>query len=239
MFWEILLAHLLTDFVLQPNWMNHRKKEVGILLLHGGVFLGLSLMFLASSLTWPVVGGLVTLAGLHALIDFIKTRIQTKLETRGAALFLIDQGLHMAGIIAFVLLFDRSGSIALSHQISNMLPEASGYLLLSFPIIIILGGGYFTAAVCRGFLQQLKEKERPGIDRAGRYIGILERSLILVSVMVGRFEIIGFLLAAKSIVRHPEMKGDTAFTEYFLVGTLTSMSWAFFGSLLFQRLVNF
>jgi len=239
MFWEILLAHFLTDFVFQPNWMNNRKNEVGVLILHGGVFLGLSLLFLVFSLTWPIVGGLVALASLHGLIDFMKNRVQTKLETRGATLFLIDQGLHLVGIVAFVMLFDRSGSIVLSHQIANMLPEANGYLLLSFPIIIILGGGYFTAAVCRGFLQQLKEKEWPGIDRAGRYIGNLERSLILVSVMVGRFEIIGFLLAAKSIVRHPEMKGDTAFTEYFLVGTLTSMSWAFFGSLLFQQLVNF
>lgn len=238
MFWEILLAHLLTDFVLQPNWMNRRKNQVAVLFLHGGIFWGLSLLFLASSLTWPIAGGLAALAGLHGLIDFTKTRFQHKLEARGAALFLVDQGLHLAGIVAFLLVFDPGGSSALGCQIGSVLPEANGYFLLSFPIIIILGGGYFTAAVCRGFLLQLQATERPGIAQAGRYVGILERSLILASVMVGRFEIIGFLLAAKSIVRHPEMKGDTAFAEYFLVGTLTSMSWAFFGSLLFQRLVG-
>ncbi|WP_052464990.1 hypothetical protein [Geoalkalibacter subterraneus] len=63
---------------------------------------------------------------------------------------------------------------------------------------------------------------------------------MFVAVMVGRFELIGFLLAAKSIVRHPEMKGEkgsTAFAEYFLVGTLTSVSWAFFLSLVFQQIV--
>ena len=42
--------------------------------------------------------------------------------------------------------------------------------------------------------------------------------------MIGNFgEAVGFLLAAKAIVRYPEMDEDGAFAEYFLVGTLTSV----------------
>lgn len=50
-------------------------------------------------------------------------------------------------------------------------------------------------------------------------------------------EAVGFLLAAKAIVRYPEMDKDGAFGEYFLVGTLTSVGIALVvGTLLRQAL---
>ena len=243
MFWKILLAHLLADFVFQTDWINHRKNKPMVLVLHGGIFLGLAALFLASSLSWGFFAGLALVAALHILIDYCKKRFQKKYQSRQATLFLVDQGLHLGIILGFLVVFDNSGLIDLLQRMEGVVPEADIFLLVSLPIMIILGGGYFTGAVCRGFMTQLNNKERPGIDKAGRYIGILERSLVLAAVLVGKFEIIGFLLAAKSIVRYPEIKGDdrgeTFFAEYFLVGTLTSLSWAFFGSLLLHRLVDF
>lgn len=237
MFWKILLAHFLTDFVLQPDWMIRHKHKAATLFLHAGIFFVLSLVFLADSLDLLHVFGLVTLAGAHIIIDTLKIRLQPKLTSRGATLFLADQGLHLVAISAFVLIFDAAAFSLLGSRIAAALPPGDMFLFLTFAVLVVFGGGYFTASVCRGFLNDL---ERPGIARAGRYIGILERSLVSVAVLVGRFELIGFLLAAKSIVRHPEMKGDsggTAFAEYFLVGTLTSVSWAFFLSLIFQQIV--
>ena len=236
MFWKILLAHFLADFVLQPDWMIRHKHKSAILLLHGGVFFALCLLFLVNFLDWLLVCGLGILAGLHIIIDYLKNRLKPKLAARGAALFLIDQGLHLAAILAFVLVFDVNALIQLGNQIAVSLPHTDVFLFLTFIVLVVFGGGYFTASVCRGFIN---DSDRPGIARAGRYIGILERALVFVAVMVGRFELIGFLLAAKSIVRHPEMKGEkggTAFAEYFLVGTLTSVSWAFFLSLIFQQI---
>lgn len=61
MFWEILLAHLLADFVLQPNWMNRRKNKVAVLILHGSVFWGLSLLFLWQPAV-PAAGRLLALS---------------------------------------------------------------------------------------------------------------------------------------------------------------------------------
>lgn len=237
MFWKILLAHFLTDFVLQPDWMIRRKHKVVTLFLHGGIFFVLSLLFIPDSLDLLHVVGLVTLSGIHIIIDALKVRFQPKLASRGATLFLADQGLHLAAISVFVLIFDAAAFFMLGSQFTAILPQADVFLFLTFAVLVVFGGGYFTASVCRGFLNDCS---RPGIARAGRYIGILERSLVSVAVLVGRFELIGFLLAAKSIVRHPEMKGatdSTSFAEYFLVGTLTSVSWAFFITLIFQQIV--
>ena len=51
-------------------------------------------------------------------------------------------------------------------------------------------------------------------------IGNVERMLTLVFVMLGQYEAIGFILAAKSLRRFRET--DTVKSEYVLVGTLLS-----------------
>ena len=56
--------------------------------------------------------------------------------------------------------------------------------------------------------------------RAGRIIGALERVLALLFIMGGHFEAVGFIFAAKSILRFKD--ADTAKTEYLLVGSLLS-----------------
>lgn len=52
-------------------------------------------------------------------------------------------------------------------------------------------------------------------------IGSIERVLIILFVWLGQYSAIGFLIAAKSVMRFPEMgKGNNA--EYYLVGSLLS-----------------
>src|SRR3989454_12042481 len=55
-----------------------------------------------------------------------------------------------------------------------------------------------------------------------------ERILILTFIVGGYETAVGFLLAAKALVRYPEIQEDTRghFAEYFLVGTLTSVGLA-------------
>jgi hypothetical protein len=69
--------------------------------------------------------------------------------------------------------------------------------------------------------------------RAGRVIGVLERWLVLVFVLMDQFTAIGFLLAAKSVARFREVKGETSFPEVSFIGTLYSIMIAIlFGLLL-------
>lgn len=65
-----------------------------------------------------------------------------------------------------------------------------------------------------------------GLDKAGRYIGILERILVLTLVLFNQISAIGFLIAAKSILRYgdKDIKGARKQTEYVLIGTLMSFS---------------
>jgi len=63
--------------------------------------------------------------------------------------------------------------------------------------------------------------------RGGRLIGPVERLLIAALTLSGSFAIVAAVVAAKGIVRFPEISRDSAGgskAEYFLVGSL--VSWA-------------
>lgn len=59
----------------------------------------------------------------------------------------------------------------------------------------------------------------------GRIIGNLERVLLLIIVLQGSYEAIGFIVAGKGLIRAKEFESRD-FAEYFIVGTLTSTTLA-------------
>lgn len=74
-----------------------------------------------------------------------------------------------------------------------------------------------------------------GAFAGGRLIGPLERVLVLLLTLATAYPLLAALLAAKGIVRFPEISkdGETgARAEYFLVGSLVSWTVAFGGALL-------
>ena len=73
--------------------------------------------------------------------------------------------------------------------------------------------------------------------RGGRLIGPLERVLVLVLTLAGAYALLAAMLAAKGIVRFPEISRDGAGgtrAEYFLVGSLVSWVVALGGAFLLQ-----
>lgn len=64
------------------------------------------------------------------------------------------------------------------------------------------------------------------MPNAGKWIGYLERILILTFIFTHNIEGIGFLLAAKSVFRFGELNKakDIKITEYVLIGTFASFT---------------
>ncbi len=58
--------------------------------------------------------------------------------------------------------------------------------------------------------------------KAGKWIGILERALILILYYMDSLASIGFVIAAKSLVRF-KLMDNKMFSEYYLLGTLLSV----------------
>jgi len=70
-----------------------------------------------------------------------------------------------------------------------------------------------------------KEAKFSGIRKAGMIIGIFERFIVLTFVLLSQYSAIAFIFTAKSIARFEELK-NREFSEYYLIGTLSSISFA-------------
>lgn len=102
--------------------------------------------------------------------------------------------------------------------------QVSGYLVLLW--LLTFGGN----SVCRLVLQLSATKTPPELGeqislRAGRTIGVLERLLVLLGLIVGSWEILAAVIALKTVARYAKLDQQNN-AEYFLVGSLASILWA-------------
>ena len=67
---------------------------------------------------------------------------------------------------------------------------------------------------------------------AGRIIGSLERIISFILIAFNQFAAVGFIIAAKSILRFKDL--DTAKTEYVLIGSLLSFGIAILLGIAYQ-----
>ena len=112
--------------------------------------------------------------------------------------------------------------------------------LIIYGIILLIatvGGHYFSIEILKKFKKQIKENDK-GLADAGKVIGYLERILIVFSVVIGEYSLIGFMITAKSIVRFEEFK-DRKFAEYYLIGTFVSISFAMLTVLLSLMILKY
>lgn len=82
--------------------------------------------------------------------------------------------------------------------------------------------------VVRWLLRLARAESKSG-SGAGRWIGVLERLLVFVLVVMGEAAAAGLVVAAKSILRYPELTGDDPAIdpEYVLIGSMSSWLLAF------------
>jgi len=79
------------------------------------------------------------------------------------------------------------------------------------------------------------ELDHKSLPNAGKYISIIERLFVLIFIVIGRWEVIGLLIAAKSVFRFNDLKerNNRKLTEYILIGTLVSFGMAILAGLLY------
>ena len=87
-----------------------------------------------------------------------------------------------------------------------------------------------TSVLIKSFIEYEKwlptDASLKGLPNAGKWIGYLERILILTFIFTGNIEGVGFLLAAKSVFRFGELnrEKDIKNTEYEINRTFTTIT---------------
>ena len=98
------------------------------------------------------------------------------------------------------------------------------------PAAIVLSGyvisiwvGAMLVRMLLNTIQSLRGVD-PGLRDAGKRIGQFERFLVTTLTLLDQYNAIAFVFTAKSIARFKKIEATPAFAEYYLVGTLASVS---------------
>jgi hypothetical protein len=251
---RLLLSHVITDFFLQPNsWVEH-KKEKGwrspYLLVHALLAGALAWLLLWDVHMWPWA---IIISVSHYIIDGIKLSFNRRIQRsdrdeawkakRNLSSFLADQAAHVLVLIAVWLTIIHGGDrIQWKELLFNyrVLLCALSYLLVLSP------AGYCIGMFTQRWASELNMDD--SLKDVGKWIGMMERVIILTLILMHQFASIGFLITAKSLLRlvdKPEalLTGEPVHfsprkhTEYVLVGTFLSFSVALFVGLLLTALI--
>lgn len=205
----LLAAHSLGDFFLQPDALVQRKQRFGYLLLHASIHAALAWVALRAWGLWQLP---LYVLVLHLAIDFVKQR-----SSDSAAAFLVDQVAHVASLVVLVGWADRSGWPL--HAAGG--PISQGLVLVGGFVATVYGAGFYVGKIIERISAENEGLSLKGLANGGKWIGQLERALIFLLVLLGQPAGVGFLVAAKSILRFEEAK-DQKTAEYILIGTLLS-----------------
>lgn len=245
-FAALYLAHLATDFLFQSRRMVAEKgkgKWSGYL-RHGAIhFIAATActLFLSAAWAWNLgyYAVLAALTILHLSIDRGKVWLSSRgALSDGAALFFLDQTVHAGTVLAAAMLL---AGVPLRewwpHIICHSLPKEKILFMLAVYTGVMFGGGFAVRYLTKSLLRRTPgsvEESAEQLENAGMYIGWLERFLVLTALALHSPATIGLILTAKSIARYPEFK-SVRFAEYYLIGTLLSMSLGIIGGLMLLK----
>ncbi len=219
---KLVLSHLLGDFLFQPGaWVKdkeNRKYKSPYLYLH--IVIHTVTLFVVLQFEMKYWLGILLIAISHFIIDLLKVNLKSKADPR--FLFLLDQLLHVLVIAAVVYYYYPYHIDFTSLYTSELL------LLFMFIILTTLVSSIIMRMIISKWDVTAYNNPQNSLNKAGSYIGMLERLFVFVFIVMGRWEGIGFLLAAKSVFRYGDLSkaGDRKLTEYILIGTLLSFGLA-------------
>jgi len=225
---KLLVGHLVGDFLLQGDRDAANKASFRVLARHVMVHaVILTLVLLTHSQwvlrDWLVIGGLLT---SHAVIDAITVRWLKP----GGRRIAIDQIAHLSAIVVAAQLIAPGVLSEAWEWMRLQLRDSRNWWTAGGLAMAVWVGAVVVGLLVKPYAERLKQRggSAEGLEQAGRTIGKCERALIYLALITGNDAFIGFVVAAKALLRLPEARDERAqgASEYFLVGTLLSVVWA-------------
>jgi len=227
---KLLLSHFLSDFLIQKKkWIEDRNRKhysSPLLYLHA---------FITAGLAWLLIGWdywivAVVIFITHTLIDGWKSYQKDEPKY-----FLIDQLLHLL-VIAGCWWFTFYDFSDLKLNWAEFLENTNLWIIITAFAFVIWPSGYLIGQLTKKWRKNLDNSE--ALANAGRWIGIIERIIILVLVLQNQYAAIGLLIAAKGFIRFNETNRPEQKTEYLLIGTLISISLSIITGLIVIKLTS-
>lgn len=227
---NLLVAHLVGDFYLQ-NDSFCEKKNKGVfcswhLYAHALVIFALSWLAIGSFCGW----WLALIVGVaHFFIDALKPALvkwwSKDSEKNELWVFLFDQMLHAVVLWVAACCWLKYNGWQQFEWLTAINPK---YVLLAVAcalahkpsnLLVNLIIHYYEVPVPNEVKENVDEPH--GAFHSGALIGTMERLLMIMLIVMSQYEAIGFLIAAKSILRFSSVN-ESEKSEYVVAGTFLS-----------------
>jgi hypothetical protein len=229
LFWNLLLAHVIGDFYCQTGRSCTGKREQGLLgidlYVHAFIILVLSWV---ATWSWAFWWGALIIGVVHLFIDAGKAAVERTLKVNGEPIyrtryavwpFVVDQLLHIALIAVVAWWWSQHNGWSQFAWVND------GWLMMAMALLLCWKPANLLTKHILRYCQVkiLQDQPEHTTFKSGALIGTLERWLIVFFMFLQQYEAIGFLVAAKSILRFSETK-ESEKSEYVLAGTLVSIA---------------
>lgn len=245
-FMLLLLGHVLGDFYIQTTKMAEKKvKSLAWVFIHCACYFGMVLVVGLPMLSVDITFVAILAAGSHLVIDIAKffylssykrKRIVTHAKVTYEKIphevernaFFFDQLLHVICIIAIAYWMVQNNTVIVEFKVVEEFFDVIGLsesLVVSWLLALLLIHKPANIAIAKLLViykPTNTEEEKWTTNNAGRFIGTVERIIMLIFLSIGQFSAIGLVLTAKSIARYDRITKELAFAEYYLLGTLLS-----------------
>ena len=233
---KLLSAHVFADFFLQFDWLCQGKREKGIRglifqAIHALIHAACAYLLLADWNCWLIP---LVIFVTHFIIDIVKV----KWFRSSTIAFLIDQVAHVA-VIAGLWWATYADHAMFQTWLCNPILTNRFWILFIGYMLVLKPASLLISMFIKGWTPS-NSIQLQGMPNAGKWIGYIERVLVLTFVITGNIEAVGFLLAAKSIFRFGDLNKakEIKITEYVLLGTLASFSIALLIGFIINMLIH-
>lgn len=217
---KLVLAHIISDFFLQTQNMVKGKLSGGKtrwswLSLHSFIHSIVAYLLVAQWNLWYVP---IVLFLSHFIIDMLKTSSHQDNIT----IFIADQFAHLIIIIGLWLCLIPETFSNTVDYVMRILPDRIWLYIIAYTLILKPTSVLMAILLKRWTISN----STSSLPDAGKWIGYLERIMILTFIIGGKMEGVGFLLAAKSVFRFGDLNKakDIKTTEYVMIGTMSSFA---------------
>jgi len=221
LFLKLFLAHIVGDFVFQPNkWVKSKEdKKYKSPYLYWHILIHTIALLIVLQFNFNYWLGILIIVCSHYLIDLSKLYLIKKINVRW--LFLWDQLAHLVVIFGVVRIYEI-------YEVDVSIFYKPQLLLFIIAVLLVTIVASIVMKLIISKWELDSNSNEMSLNDAGKYIGILERLFIFVFIITNNWQGIGFLLAAKSVFRFGDLSRseDRKLTEYILIGTLLSFGLA-------------
>lgn len=233
---RLLAAHVLSDFVSDSLLRSRADGESGGRwrsarpYVHGLIATGLTYLLAGR---WNALWLIPVVFVVHVVSDLAGPGRKRR------DVSFSDQALHLVVLLVVWLMLlgpVRGGAVA---NIVALVRSQDFWTVVVAYAIVFWPCNVLVAGLMENWSKQ-DSLSSDGLESAGKWIGRLERILVVTFVLLNRFEAVGFLIAAKSVLRIGSVTGhnDRKRAEYILVGTMLSLTLAIAVGLVAARLLT-